>query len=218
MKKLLPKYSWLPIIFVIVLNCIAFFGTRLFNSGWAHYDMTLPIDDRIPFCAPMISVYVLAFVTWAVGLVLIGRESREICYEVLSGEMTAKLITMGIFLLIPTTMERAQVTGDDLWSQLTRLIYSADSPDNLFPSVHCLENWVIFRGFMRCKRLHKGWVWGALVAALLVFASVVMVKQHVFVDIIGAVVVGEIGLWLGRRLKAGRVLERINVRLGFNGE
>ncbi|CCY70604.1 uncharacterized protein BN508_01112 [Eubacterium sp. CAG:161] len=91
---------------------------------------------------------------------------------------------------------------------MTNLIYTLDSPDNLFPSIHCLESWVCFRGAMRCKKVGKVYKVIMLILALLVFASTVMVKQHVFVDIIGAILVVEIGLALAKRLNIYKKLDK----------
>ena len=75
----------------------------LFRS---HYDLSLPIDYMIPFTPFMMSVYVLAYVVWIVGFIVIGRESREVCYEVLTAEQIAKLCCLVAFIAIPTTIIR----------------------------------------------------------------------------------------------------------------
>lgn len=153
--KILPKYAFLPLIICLGLNAFTYFGTRLFTTGLYHYDLSLPIDYMIPFTPFMMSVYVLAYVVWIVGFIVIGRESREVCYEVLTAEQIAKLCCLVAFIAIPTTIIRPEVTGTGFFQWLSRLIYSMDSPDNLLPSVHCLENWICFRGAMKCKRLER---------------------------------------------------------------
>ena len=218
MKKILPKYTYIPLLCVVVMNFVAFYATRPINSGWQHYNMTIFLDEMIPFVPAMISVYLLCYATWVGGGVIIARESPAVCYEVLTGELIAKLLAMVLFLAVPTTMVRAEITGNDIFSELTRMVYQMDTPDNLFPSVHCLENWIVFRGICKCKSLGRGWRWAALIAAILVFASTVMVKQHVVADILGAMAVVEIGLWLSAKLNAGRLFERINLALKLHPE
>lgn len=218
MKRRLSKYAYVPLACVFVLNMFAFYGTRLFTSGGHHYSVTLAADLAIPLYPPAVVIYMLAWLSWVVGFYLIARDGEDVCYDVLSGEMIAKLITTVCFLALPTTMTRPEVTGDDLFSQLVKLIYVLDTPDNLFPSVHCLENWIIFRGLLKCRHVSKACKWGSGVFALLVFASTLLVKQHLLLDVIGAVVIGEIGLLLGRKLRAGRVLRRLNARLGLTSQ
>ena len=142
------------------------------------------------------------------GFIVIGRENKTVCYEVLFGEQIAKLMCLVIFVAFPTTLIRPEFDVNTLSEWMTNLIYTLDSPDNLFPSIHCLESWVCFRGAMRCKKVGKVYKVIMLILALLVFASTVMVKQHVFVDIIGAILVVEIGLALAKRLNIYKKLDK----------
>ena len=214
MRRLIPKYAYIPFAMWFVMLGVYF--TRIFNTHWQHYDLSIPLDSQIPFVPQMIVVYIFSYVIWAVGTIMISHESPSLCYEIMSAHVIAKLIATVIFLALPTSMVRAEVTGNDLFSRLTRLIYKLDSPDNLFPSLHCLENWIICRGFLKCKHLKVGWKIGSFVAAIAVFASVVMVRQHLFLDIPAGILVGELGLQLSARLKAGNVLKKINIKYGLH--
>lgn len=185
----------------LVLNCLVYWGNRLFTSGMHHYDLSIALDAKIPFFAPMIIIYVLSYVTWVIGFIVIGRESKVVCYEVMAAEQIAKLLCLACFFIMPTTMVRADISGNGFCEWLTKLIYMSDSPDNLFPSIHCLESWICFKGAMRCQKVGKSYKIFMFVFAILVFASTVLVKQHVFVDILGGVTVVEIGLFLAKRIK-----------------
>lgn len=195
-EKLIPPYAWKPVAALLVMGMATYYGTRLLNRGFAHYDLSLPLDRLIPFAPWAIVIYILAYVTWVVGYAVIARESKAHCYRIFTAELLAKALTMLCFLLIPTAMVRPDVTGHDPFSILTRLIYSLDQPDNLFPSIHCLENWMIFRGLLGCKKVGRGWKLAAFLAALAVFASTLLVKQHMVADVLGAVAVAELGLLL----------------------
>lgn len=115
--------------------------------------------------------------------------------------------------MIPSTLVRPEITGNGIFDWLTNLIYQIDSPDNLLPSIHCLENWICFRGAMRCKKVGKGYKITMFISALLVFASTVMVKQHVFVDIVAAIAVVETGLFFAKRFNLGRIYFVIEEKL-----
>ena len=135
------------------------------------------------------------------------REKKEYCYRFFLGEIIAKAICLVIFLVFPTTLNRPEITGNGIFERLLAFIYSVDAADNLFPSIHCLESWMCWRG---CRKLTQtrlpGWFSGAnLVLTLLVFASTVLCKQHVLIDIAGGVAVVEIGLFLAPKIlkKAG---------------
>lgn len=213
--KILPKYAFFPILCAVATNMLAFYGTRPINQGMYHFDLSLGLDHMIPFLPQAVIIYVLAFITWIVGYIVTGRESREVCYQIMSAEIIAKLACLVIFLVLPTAMVRPEVTGSGFCNWLTRIIYAADTPDNLFPSVHCLENWIFFRASFRCKKVGRAYRVVMGVMALLVFASTLFIKQHLFLDVLGGVVVAEFGLWLSRLLRADRCFYALERRWGI---
>lgn len=207
---LLPRYAWVPIALALVFNCFVYFILRLFVRGAVHYDLSIPLDRAIPFVPAFIVVYVLAFLQWAVGYIIICRDSKELCYRVMAGEMISKFICALFFVFLPTAMTRPEVTGSGVFEKLTRLIYFLDTPDNLFPSLHCMESWLCFRCALEAKKPSPVYKYGSLVFTLLVFASTLLVKQHLVLDIPAAVAVAELGQLISRRAGAGRCLERLN--------
>ena len=77
------------------------------------------------------------------------RENKKVCYEMLSGEMIAKSICLVFFFVMPTEMvdwPSGQFEINNVFDWATQLIYDMDEPNNLFPSIHCLESWVVTRG------------------------------------------------------------------------
>lgn len=213
LKTLIPKYARFPLLAALILNCSVYWLTRPLTAGAVHYDLSTGLDSAIPFVPAFIVIYVLAYIQWVVGYILIARDSEERCYRVLSGEMLTKLLCGLIFLLLPTRMVRPEVTGTDVFSRMTALIYALDTPENLFPSIHCVESWLCFRGAIGAKKLGKGYKIGCLVFTLLVFASVLLVKQHLVADILPAILLAELGQLLAPVLHLDRLLERVNDRI-----
>lgn len=113
-------------------------------------------------------------------------------------ELIAKGIALTCFILLPTTVDiRPDIEtlkGGGIWNVLTEFVYSMDAADNGFPSIHCLESWVCFRGALKLEKVPRWYVYVMLGMTLLVFASTVFVKQHAIVDIAGGVAAVEIGL------------------------
>lgn len=208
LSEIVPRYARLPLISALILNMLTFFGTRPFTQGLAHHNMATAADAAIPFVPAFIFIYILAYFQWVAGYILIARESRELCFRFISGEMISKLMCLGFFVLFPTTMTRPDVTGSGLAASLTRFIYSTDSPDNLFPSIHCLESWLCFRGAVKLRRVGGWYKYASFVFTLLVFASTILVKQHCLVDVLGGVAVAELGQLIAGAARAERVFER----------
>lgn len=208
-------YAILPVAGTIVCNMFTYYGSRPITQGLPHWDLTLPLDRWIPFVPSAVSIYVLAFVSWVIGIWVIARESPATgrCQGPLAapwwwaGGRSRQGTGALQFALQPTLR--------NTFSWLVRFIYQVDTPDNLLPSIHCLENWLCFRGALRCRKVGRGYQIGMLIFAILVFASTLLVKQHLVLDVVTGIAVVEIGLFLARRTGAGRIYAHWNRRLGI---
>ena len=210
---MIKKYSVIPLLLAVGCNSMVYFGSRLINTGRRHYIFKLFLDDLIPFRTEFVLIYVLAYVHWIVGYIMIAREKEEVCYRVISGDILAKLAAGLVFILIPTTIDRPWPGGSGLWDQCTRIVFSLDAPDNLFPSIHCLESWMVFRGSLYMENPPKYYRPIMMICALLVFASTVFLKQHLVVDIAGGLLFAEAGLYFAKKFRLGYVFEVLNRRL-----
>lgn len=197
--NLIPRYGWIMLICFLLFNLLTYYGARLFILDDPNkYMLPTSLDEQIPLRTEWIIIYVLSYLQWAVGLILAARERKRICYRIFLGEFIAKFFCLLCFLFLPVTIARPNIVGDAPWDHLTRLIYFVDTPDCLFPSLHCLESYICLRAALLSEKLPR---WYALITGvftLLVFASTVFVKQHYVVDIIAGVAVGEIGLQISR--------------------
>lgn len=198
-KKLIPKYAIVPLLGMLLANMFTYFVTPVWTNRMTHYCMATKLDNALPFLPIFVVPYVAAFVQWVVGYLMIAGTDKEYCYPIFKGEILAKLMVCALFLLIPTTMTRAEITGTDIFSRLVALIYQMDEPVNLFPSIHCLESWFCFRGSMNRKYFTKKYTAAMGVMTLLVFLSTVFIKQHVVLDMLGAVAAAEAGLFLVKK-------------------
>ncbi|MBR2764594.1 MAG: phosphatidic acid phosphatase [Blautia sp.] len=195
-----PRYSWLLLAGVAIANFTVYSGARFINRTRHHYILSLPLDDRIGLCTPFITIYVLAYLQWLTSYILAAHESREVCYRIMGGDIIAKLICFIIFLIVPTTLHRPEITGRNVFDRFTRFIYAVDYPDNLLPSIHCLESWICLRGSFMMTKV-PGWYRPfTFIFTVLVFASTLLVKQHLLLDIPTAILTAEIGLALFRLL------------------
>ena len=209
LEWIVPAYARIPLALLVIINLIVYEGTQFLMLHAKHWSLALPLDGRIPFRPAWMVIYILAYLQWAVGYVMIARESRERCYRMFMGEIIAKFICGLFFIVMPTRIERPSVEGSGFIAWFTRLVFSADLPGNLFPSIHCLESWFCFRGAIGMKRAPRWYAPAMLALTLLVFASTLLVKQHVLVDIPAGILVAELGLLLSTKLRAGRLLDRL---------
>ena len=203
--RIIPSYGWAPLIICLAFHLFTFYGTRYINGGFTHYDVSIGLDEKIPFWTPFIVFYVSAFAQWAFGLFSIARAERDVCWTIFGADLIAKIICCVIFLAFPTSLVRTEVTGSSIFDQLTRMIYSLDSPDNLFPSLHVEASWLCFRGIMKIRTFPR-WVNVANgVLTVLICLSILFVKQHLCLDLAAGLVVVELGLFLERNLRISRI-------------
>lgn len=194
-----PKFFRLGAI-ILGFNCLVYYGSRLVNLGGNYHCITLPIDEAIPFVPAFIIIYILAFAQWGLGYLELAHEEDGTCRKFLWALLIAKALCAVCFLVYPTCMTARPIPeGRDLFSRLCAMIFFVDTPpDNLFPSIHCMESWMCLRLTMQSKKLPPWVKAGCGVFTLLVFASVLLVKQHVFIDVPAGIAAGELGLLLSR--------------------
>jgi membrane-associated phospholipid phosphatase len=176
-----------------------------------HYDLSIFIDEILPFIPFFVLFYILAYVQWGMNYVVHSRIGKEQFYHIVTADIIAKLLCMICFILLPTEITRPQVPEGGIWNFLTKLIYSLDTPRNLFPSIHCLESWIAFRAALMMKGAPRWYAPLQLFVSAMVFLSTVFIKQHFFVDIIAGILAVEIGWILSRRLGLWKILYKIEL-------
>lgn len=211
-NQIIPRYAYFPLLAMVIMNIVVYNGSKIFTNSFYHYNASIFIDQYIPFVPFFISFYILAYVQWIIGYIVIAREDKKTCFQFCTAELIAKLLCLFFFFVFPTTIVRPEVTGSGINEILTRFIYSADAPVNLFPSIHCLESWMCFRGALHLKKVSKKYKFGMFVFTIFVCLSTVFVKQHVFLDIIGGILVVEVGIFLTKKFHLGTKLEKIGNR------
>lgn len=150
----------------------------------------LPIDARIPFVPQMVWAYCLFFPLFVVvGVPLLvgdGPAFKRWMYYI----MTTFTITLIFDALYPNAqgLRPADFQPKGLSEKLLALLWSVDTPTNVFPSMHvlgCVGDAVAALESPVFSRRQK-WIVVALCAVCA--ASTVFVKQHAFIDLVGALV------------------------------
>lgn len=204
--RLLPSRALLGIVCCLLLNSLVYWGTQQINSHRVLLDVTSPLDHLIPFDSRWVYIYLGAFPFWAAGYVLMARQDRW--RSLLTGALGAKLVCGVLFLLIPSTNVRPEVTGSGLSDTLLRLVYALDPPLDLFPSIHCLESWFCVLGVWGRKEIPRWYRLFSGVFALLIVCSTLATRQHVLADVLAGVLLAQGFFALSLRLGWGNRLDR----------
>lgn len=166
------------------------------NMLRAHYfNVALPFESDIPF----IPIFILGYIGVYLAIVVIYAVIDD--YDIFKRGMFLCFIVSTIhfifFLLIPVKMARPDLThAVSAMDIVTKYYYVIDNPVNCFPSLHVsypLAGTLILWSYKR--------VWGIVMAVntFIVAVSVVLVKQHYILDVVGAAVVTGVVFILLRR-------------------
>ncbi|PYI54040.1 hypothetical protein DLM86_15975 [Paenibacillus flagellatus] len=75
--------------------------------------------------------------------------------------------------------------------RLVLSVYGSDNPVNCFPSTHVLTSYFIMRAFNSDRGIRRPLKIAVSTMAILIIASTVLLKQHVILDAVGAILVVE---------------------------
>lgn len=146
-------------------------------------------DDMIPFCEYFIVPYLLWF-PYMVGAVLyfifINKNKHE--YYQLSFNL---MMGMTIFIVISYVYPNVQhlrpetFARSNVFTSLVSMLYQADTPTNVLPSIHVFNSLAIHLAIDSCEALqNKKWVRHAsLMLTILIVLSTMFLKQHTVVDV-----------------------------------
>ena len=193
-KKYMPAEVAVPVALIWLMQLGAYYLPKLINNalGRGHLDMTSAADALVPLVPVSVIIYTAAYVFWGVSFYVICRSGRRRAARLVMAQALACLVCGIVFLLIPTAIERPDITGGGMAAGLLRLIYDADTPVNLFPSMHCMVSWLCWAGIRDDSRYPVRVRAGQLIFALAVCVSTVLTKQHVLADILPGMALAEI--------------------------
>ena len=150
------------------------------------------IDQYIPFEEVFIIPYLLWFAYVAVaGIYFFFKEKESFFFFFYFG-----MIGMTIFIIVsylyPNGLElRPETfTRDNIFVQLTKMIYSMDTPTNVLPSIHVFNSMAVYFAVKNSPKLknNKAARTGAFVMTSLIILSTMFLKQHSVVDVLTALI------------------------------
>lgn len=163
--------------------------------GRPRFVPELAVDRWLPVLPAWAIVYGTVYLFLIVLPVLVVRHPphiRRMYLAYLSVWVPAYIA----FLLLPTVAPRpVNVAGDGFAVWGLRLLYSADPPNNCFPSLHVAHSLV---SALSCSRVHRGLGAFAVFCALLVGVSTVLAKQHYILDVMAGLLMASLAyvVWL----------------------
>lgn len=156
-----------------------------------YWATQIPLDELIPFCEWFAIPYYLWYpLLIAIGIYLCFRDShafrRYMVFLAISFFASAL-----IWFLIPNGQDLRPLTlpRNNALTRMMAGIYAIDTHTNVFPSVHVVGSIGAALAAWDCAAIRKQlWLlWSIIILALLICLSVVFVKQHGILDLLGGV-------------------------------
>lgn len=185
MKKFVKKYLHALWFLLFAAVGLAYFGIQQLNLR--HHIIHVALDDLIPFVPAFIVPYILWYAFVPAPMIYAFFRDKQLFYRQVATLFTGIFISTALFVLYPSMIDfRPEVTGDGIFEQLCRFIFSKDEPVNVLPSLHCYEATVMYLVTFSRGRLSEKL--GARIAyglgAVVICLSTVFVKQHSVVDLV----------------------------------
>ena len=182
---------------ILTLLALAFFTTGYYIIGsfvnqaplnLSGFSLAISIDNALPLVSEFIYIYMSMYLVAVLPYFFI-QSKREFKNVILS-----YLLVLGssfmIFIFFPVYMPRPELVATTLSERLLTHLYLVDLPINNFPSLHValsmLSSFVLFSYSKKIGYLALTW-------SVLIALSVLLVKQHYFLDIIGGILMAVIG-------------------------
>lgn len=193
-KEWLPSWCILPLLCIVAFNSVVYWGSTILTAGRPHFDFTMEIDRMVPLLPGFSWIYVLAFPFWGANYIFSARRGKDFFYRFVAADLTIHAICLLIFVIVPTTNVRPELTGDGLSVRLLQALYDWDGgehPYNLFPSIHCYSSWMCIYSVKGQKDIPVWYQRFSVAFAVLVVISTQVLKQHYWVDAAAAILLVE---------------------------
>ncbi|MEC0268153.1 phosphatase PAP2 family protein [Paenibacillus anseongense] len=199
---------------LLLIPLVGLIYVQLNQAGGMAYNLVTDLDRQIPF----VKAFVVPYLSWygflLVGFLYLAYKDRRNYYRTLMEFLIGLLICYGIYAIYQTTVPRPELTGSDPLLRLVAWVYRSDQPFNCFPSTHVLTSYLMMRAYLRTTRVATRYKIIVTAVSLLIIVSTQFVKQHVLLDIVGAVLVAEGVVYAMDRVRRSWLAEsRIKVKV-----
>lgn len=187
------KHAW---VFSYVFLYMPWFTYLEKHVTSNYYTIHVTLDDKIPFVEYFVVPYLLWFVFIAAVFLYFFFNDVDGFYKLAKLMFTGMTIFLIISTLMPNGLHLRPVyfERDNIFVDMVKFVYSADTPTNVFPSLHVFNSLAACIAICQSEKLkkHPAVCGGAYVMATLIILSTMFLKQHSVVDVIMAFVMANV--------------------------
>ena len=190
MKDFLKKYKHAWVFIYMIPYLIWYFGLQQISHTLTFTDIYISVDASLPFVPLFIWPYIYWYLFIVGTVVYFFFKDKSEFYKNVAFLFIGMTICLVIFTVFPTTFDHRPVewNADSMSAFFIDFIYSADKCQNVFPSIHvynsigCAIALCKYPGFKHPKLVKVI----AIISAVLITLSTMLIKQHSILDAVGA--------------------------------
>jgi membrane-associated phospholipid phosphatase len=188
----LNKNDTLAVAAILSVPLLNVFYTVLNGLSREIHTLTTAFDNKIPF----IEYFIVPYSSWypyiLLSLLYLCFKNRERYFKTLIAMDIGLISSYLTYLIYQTTVARPELVGNSIFISLVKVTYFLDEPVNCFPSIHVLTTYLIMKGFYKGDIKNIALKVVIYIVGISIIISTLFVKQHVVVDIFGAIILVEI--------------------------
>ena len=193
------RFFIVTILLVFGVQAFAYFIAKQFITD---YNLIGSIHDtKIPVINEFIYFYNIWYPFEIFTLYFIFKKNKDSYIKIIMTLIICLITANLCYWFYPTMVARPILnTYSNLTEFLVWFTYSTDTPVNCFPSVHCIICFIVIFGTFENKLLniyHRLFIY--FVNVMIIF-STLFVKQHVLIDVWGALFIAVLAYYLVSRL------------------
>lgn len=188
MKKFIEKYGhiWTVLYVFIYMPWFVWLEQNVKTYTLLH----VKLDDMIPFCEYFIIPYFLWFAYVPVVMIYEFFVSKKEFYKASAYLFIGMTICLLICTIWPNGQDlRMNIVNDNVFSDIVRILYTADTNTNVFPSIHVFNSIGVLIILCKSEKMKgkNGIKVSALVLTVLIILSTMFLKQHSVLDVLGGI-------------------------------
>lgn len=167
-----------------------------------YHIIKMEIDSHIPFCEYFIIPYLLWFLyiaaTVIVFIFLDRKDYIRLCFTLGTGMTVFLLVSYFIPNMQPLRPKLEYFTRDNIFLDMVKILYAADTCTNVFPSIHVFNSLAADFAIQKSQQLsrHRGLQIGSHILCILIILSTMFLKQHSTFDVLTGIVMAAALYWL----------------------
>ncbi len=194
-------------LIVIAYQAILYFLAKF--TPFQEHVIGSSIDSKIPF----IPIFIIPYVLWYLFLVvvpcLLYTQNKKDFYKYITANILVDTVATIIFIVYPTLLIRPEIQVDGIFTWLVSFIYWGDTPAlNCFPSIHCANCFVAIYIMLKGNKVKNKDRIFTILFGLLIIISTLFIKQHALIDVVGALFLSTLIVFIVEEFHLENFLEK----------